>query len=1094
MLNDLEAAFYLQELQQLLPPGDRPPKARMFRLQYSLVSLLNALTEAQSQETFVSNYAKIHFIGEVYDLPDELLKSCYQIRALLQRNLSSRDFIPTQTEIEGGIAVLAALVVHFSGQPLPKDLQNCQALPPISPSGAPASLLPELRAVFLHKRAAPDGSPLLLVRDALDNTLQIVVRDITWGQHKIALTQNCVFLERYQSLLFTNLEHIEDQLWTTTGETFMVIEPDYLVDASAIARCFQGRTISAYFALLDRLSLFEGNAATLRGNLINELLDILLRRPQETFAQAWPEALDRYKADAARLDAQTLSSIRATAQGQFMVLQQLFGQPEAGARLRAEPSFISPRYGLQGRLDVLKTFDDQPQRKDIIELKSTGRVPDHEHIGWPADRIQIACYNLLLDSTFHHRRGVSALLYPADTLHPLRNCGPLNFEKQQALLLRNKIVRLDWVLAKGQTTTFERLVIQLQQMDLPPYKTKEVADFARVWQSADGDERAYFAAFFGLVMREQIVAKIGGVSGIEPTEGFASLWRSHPEEKANAFAILQALTIRDFDPQTMRLILLRSQAGITAFRVGDIVVLYPTTQPPSQYPLLKGSIAQLNQQTITLQLWSSYLDPALFRDTQTHWAIEPNLMEKGYQQQCAGLAYFLSAPRAKKDLLLGKQRPQFLPSIDLPAPPDLSQEQRQILQRVLSAQDYFLIQGPPGTGKTSRMLWSIVEVLYRHTEECIVLLAFTNRATDEICEKVKLVCGEDFLRLGQPAPESPFYGQSLHALPSLEQIQERLSKTRVFVSTVASFSSNVQYIPRFDTLIVDEASQLLEPHLCGVLPRFERFILIGDEKQLPAVITQSPRHCRSDDPVLRSLGIEDLSRSVFDRLLLRAKACGWDECHAMLSVQFRTHEDIAHFFNNAFYKKLTIGSPRQSEDWQWFDPRSDDPDERFLSQSRLLFRESPWQPESKLNRPEAEAVARLATTIARRLQAQDRWHEGRLGIITPYRAQIAEILLCLPTDLQEQITVDTVERYQGSERDIILLSMAVNHPAMLKNLEAFGSDGPTVDRKLNVALSRAREQLVLFGNREILSQGVFYAQLLRYIDQLTTDSRPPKAG
>ena len=107
-----------------------------------------------------------------------------------------------------------------------------------------------------------------------------------------------------------------------------------------------------------------------------------------------------------------------------------------------------------------------------------------------------------------------------------------------------------------------------------------------------------------------------------------------------------------------------------------------------------------------------------------------------------------------------------------------------------------------------------------------------------------------------------------------------------------------------------------------------------------------------------------------------------------------------------------------------------------------------------------------------------------LGVITPYRAQIAEIrsrLLEKSPRLYNLVTVDTVERYQGSQRRIIIISMAVNNAYQLKNLHVLNDDG-TVDKKLNVAITRAREHLVIVGCSEILSQSPIYNALLQFLE------------
>ncbi len=1086
ILNPLEASYYYDQFQYVWQNPSFTHKVKLFKLNVAFVSLLNTLTEDREQQTFISNYAKIHFVAEAYNLSDLERKELYYARRLLKENLSRQNFDPSRKEVEFLVRVLVDFVEKFSDTPLPTVFQQLfVALTDLDQQYVPLeTLTQQLKATYLAKTEMPeDGVLLYLLSDELGE-FEVVVRDVQFSPyHKIRLTANCTFLSKNQTLLFVNLEYIEGKRWATTEESLIVIEPDYLVDASALARCFSPRYNSAYFNLLNRLEIFQGNKFTLGGTLINEILDHLFQEPELSFEEGWLYALEKHKVEAAQLSPPELQSIKQDLVAQFGTLRKVFQERSSEERLIAEPTFISSVYGLQGRLDVLKEFSQQPKRKEIIELKAKKSFPEVQRIGWPNDLIQIACYNLLLDSTFEGRRGTSSLLYSKDQANPLRDCGRLNYEKQQAMQMRNRLVRLDWEVSKGNSRIFNNLANNLFDKGLPKFTEEKVEAFRQVWQQANEAERSYFVEYFGLVMREQIVAKVGGISGIEPSEGFASLWKSSDEEKRDAFTLLDELQVLTFDAEARRLYLQRPEksVSVTAFREGDIIVLYPrSAAAPVSVALLKGNIVALNNETLTLQLWTTYLDETLFSNSQVRWAIEPNLMEKGYLHQTASLAEFLRADRRKKDLLLGTLRPTFDHTFTLAHRPDLNEEQNQILRKALSARDYFLLQGPPGTGKTSRMLKSMVEEMYQGSRETIVLLAFTNRATDEICEKVKQVCQDNFIRFGQLSAESAYYAQSLHSSQTLKEIRERLDNTRVFVSTVASFLSSFHYLKRFDTLIVDEASQLLEPHLCGIIPRFKRFFLIGDEKQLPAVVTQPQRFCHTKNEALNHIGITDLGQSVFDRLIANAKAKDWNDCYAMLSYQFRTHEVIARFFNDQFYKSLQVGSDRQKAAWDWFDPESEDANERFLAKGRLLFISTAQEVESKFNRAEAIKVVELVQTIARVLRARGRFSEESIGVITPYRAQIAEITRLLPADLQQKVTIDTVERYQGSERDVIILSMSLNYPAMLQNLQSFNAD-KSVDRKLNVALSRTREQLVLLGNEAILRKGKFYERLLDYI-------------
>lgn len=281
----------------------------------------------------------------------------------------------------------------------------------------------------------------------------------------------------------------------------------------------------------------------------------------------------------------------------------------------------------------------------------------------------------------------------------------------------------------------------------------------------------------------------------------------------------------------------------------------------------------------------------------------------------------------------------------------------------------------------------------------------------------------------------------------------------------------------FDTLIVDEASQLLEPAVVGILPNFKRFILIGDEKQLPAVVTQPMHFCHVENEELKAVGIQNLSHSLFERLLLNAQNKGWHNAYTMLETQYRTHEDIAGFISREFYKILKIGSPRQQEPFTRFLPTSADEYEAQLAKGRLQFWASPQEPHFKFHQ--------LLHTI-RQVYGKD-FNAETVGVITPYRAQMAEIFKQLDDELRYFVSVDTVERYQGSERDIILISMAVNHRAQMRNLQALNHNA-TVDKKLNVALSRAREQLIIIRCPKVLEEGVFYKKLLKEITVRSLDS------
>ncbi len=455
---------------------------------------------------------------------------------------------------------------------------------------------------------------------------------------------------------------------------------------------------------------------------------------------------------------------------------------------------------------------------------------------------------------------------------------------------------------------------------------------------------------------------------------------------------------------------------------------------------------------------------------------------------------------------------------------------------VVAGADFFLLWGPPGTGKTSVMLRDLVAWILRETEDNLVLLAYTNRAVDEICEAMDSLGGdirEQYLRLGSRHSTAERFREQLLStriadVRTRAELRAVLEPRRIVASTVASFAQNDKLleIKKFQRLIVDEASQILEPQLVGLLTRFEHFVLIGDHRQLPAVTTQAPELTRVEDPDLQAIGLTDLRDSYFERLYRRCMALGLHQNYGQLYRQGRMHADIMDFPNRHFYDGLLqtlAGDAPDPEHYQHralTPPPTPPPGERgatslqndlsrvgkhLYSQAedstlsairppsplgeglgvgpRVLFLPviSPLAlPNQKTAPEEAVQIARLVQHFKNQYAAQGKpWRpEHSLGIITPWRAQIAQIRQAIAVAGldPDEITIDTVERYQGGARDVILISCCVHSTGQLAKLVNLSVEG--VDRKLNVALTRAREQVIVLGNPEVLREDARYRDFM----------------
>jgi len=314
---------------------------------------------------------------------------------------------------------------------------------------------------------------------------------------------------------------------------------------------------------------------------------------------------------------------------------------------------------------------------------------------------------------------------------------------------------------------------------------------------------------------------------------------------------------------------------------------------------------------------------------------------------------------------------------------------------------------------------------------------------------------------------------------------ELIKRRRIVCATVSSLSFNVELLSlkSFSTVIIDEASQILEPNLVGLLPRFSRFILIGDHKQLPAVVQQDNDRSAVQDKALMDIGLHNLRNSLFERLFSFCISHNLDHAYARLSHQGRMHQDLMDFPNRHFYQGgLRILPEGTKGYWQQTAPIQAKPVDgcplsAILSAQRAVFLSTPTDEAGaaqKTNRHEAVLIADLVQAF-QRMYADD---VRSIGIITTFRAQIAMIKAELERrrlPLQE-INIDTVERYQGGSRDVILMSVCVNSMFALNTVISLSDDG--VDRKMNVALTRAREHLVMVGNADLLSQNESYSTFI----------------
>lgn len=446
-------------------------------------------------------------------------------------------------------------------------------------------------------------------------------------------------------------------------------------------------------------------------------------------------------------------------------------------------------------------------------------------------------------------------------------------------------------------------------------------------------------------------------------------------------------------------------------------------------------------------------------------------------------------------------------------PPQLNDSQQSAFRMVLECDDVAFIHGPPGTGKTTTLVHAIAETI--KDEKQVLVCAPSNAAVDLLADKLAEL-GLEVLRIGHPARVTeqslsktmdariaahPHYQELRELRKKMEQIRtaafkykrkfgyyekeqrrmllqeakllksdadalefyivnDLLNRSEAICCTLVGSSHPVMRGKKFKTAFIDEAAQALEPATWIPLLRCERVIFAGDHFQLP--------------PTIKSIEAarQGLAETLFEKGIKRHP-----QNASMLQVQYRMHKDIMAFSSGYFYKSELIAH-KSVKDKLLTEGTS--PVE-FIDTAGCGYNEE-QDPEtlSRYNEEEAQLAIRLAENIVTETSTSE-WifRKLKMGIITPYRAQVEHLsrlaeASAILEPLLKLITIDTVDAFQGQERDVILISFVRSN-----NEGEVGFLGDI--RRTNVAMTRAKTKLILVGDSATLGSHPFYLELLNYV-------------
>lgn len=440
--------------------------------------------------------------------------------------------------------------------------------------------------------------------------------------------------------------------------------------------------------------------------------------------------------------------------------------------------------------------------------------------------------------------------------------------------------------------------------------------------------------------------------------------------------------------------------------------------------------------------------------------------------------------------------------------PWLNASQEKAVNEVLWAKDVAVVHGPPGTGKTTTLVEAIFETLRRESQ--VLVCAQSNMAVDWISEKL-VDRGINVLRIGNPTrvndkmlsftyerrfeahPDYPQLWSIRKAIRELRQQRKHadswhqkmdrlksratelelrirsslFGEARVIASTLTGAANRVLEGEKYSTLFIDEAAQALEVACWIAIRKAGRVILAGDHCQLPPTVKS----------IMALKG--GLGKTLMERIVENKP-----ETVTLLKMQYRMNEQIMKFSSEWFYHGMVESAPTVSHrgildydtPMMWIDTAECDGKEEFVGENF-----------GRINRAEAELTLQTLQQYLEKIGKQRILEESiDVGIISPYRAQVQ----LLRKELRKReffrpyrhlLTVNTVDGFQGQERDIILISLVRSNDG--------GDIGFLRDlRRMNVAITRARMKLIILGSSETMTSHPFYKKLYEYVGQLKVES------
>ncbi|XP_070685993.1 DNA replication ATP-dependent helicase/nuclease DNA2 [Pempheris klunzingeri] len=782
-----------------------------------------------------------------------------------------------------------------------------------------------------------------------------------------------------------------------------------------------------------------------------------------------------------------------------------------------EENVWSPRFGLKGKIDVTarvriqrprnSSHRNSEERTVPLELKTGKESNSIEH------RSQVILYTLMSLERYNPEAGF--LLYlKTGNMHPIV---PSHMDRRELLKLRNTLVHhIHNCVEKGpersRLSTLPDILTDRQTCRYCPQK-RNCAIYERAVHGSSAEVHedvvrdfleqetghltpphlSYFSHWLLLCCLE--------AATMEAKNGRKHVWLQTAEESEKKGSCVGNMQLSGpVTVQSEGVFLHRfqrssavPQKGLanTGLASGDRVVV--SDQEGRLVGLATGYLCEVSRTSI-----SCTLDRDLTKFSGVLFRLDGDEGVVGLSTHLTNLSRLMEDCQDSdrlRELVIDLRPPEFISNLSSVLPREakdtvanilkgLNKPQKQAMKKVLLSKDYTLIVGMPGTGKTTTIC-TLVRILHA-CGFSVLLTSYTHSAVDNILLKLKRF-RVGFLRLGQgqkvhpdilPYTEESKRKKGVHTLSELEELY---NKELVVGTTCMGIKHPIFTRRRFDFCIIDEASQISQPICLGPLFYAKRFVLVGDHQQLPPIVQNQEA---------RSLGMDE---SLFKRLELHSEAV------VQLNVQYRMNRQIMSLSNSLMYEgRLECGSERtatalltlpfllsvQSElsSYSKTDPQHDLAwiQDTLLPSNPVCFLDCSMVPALESveqggisNHTEAALIHKLLSLLIKAgCKPSD------IGVIAPYRQQIKCITALLKSSAFTGVEVNTVDRYQGRDKSLIIFSF-VRSTAEEGNLGELLKDW----RRLNVAITRAKHKLLMVGSATTLRRYAPVEKLLNHLQQ-----------